>query len=470
MKGLKWILVVTVVVVILGGAGVWIALVKFEWEKPTIQITPDSKYISQKLSFKVEDQKSGVAEVRVEAIQQGRTVPLLKEPFPKGTVRVEKNLAMRPLPQGLKDGEAQIKIFAQDHSWNKGNPVFLERRLMIDTHPPQLSVLGTLHYINQGGAGLVTYQVSEEVPVNGVQVGDLFFPGCPAGKDRYLSYFALPYDVPRDISFTAMAEDQAGNRTKIAFRPVIKAKAFKKDKIQITDGFLKTILPYFTERDPNLKGSPLDIFLILNREQRELDHQQVKKICQETTAKPLWTGPFLRLPNSKPMASFAEDRTYWNNGNEVDRQVHLGIDLASLGQTPIPAANAGMVAFTGPLGIYGNTVLIDHGCGLFSMYSHLSRIETEVKKEVKKGDSIGRSGSTGMAGGDHLHFAMLVGGVFVNPIEWWDEHWIKDNVEIKMKLLDGSSPPESPKEPIKPITKVGKQGKAKKSAKKTSRR
>ena len=470
MKSLKWVVMIAVLIIGLGGVGTWVTLVKFEWEKPTIQLTPDAKYVSQKLSLRVEDQKSGVAEVRVEVVQQGKTIPLLKEQFPKGTPRVEKTLVMRPLPKGLKDGEAQIKVFAQDHSWNRGNPVFLERNVIIDTHPPQLSVLGTLHYINQGGAGLVTYQTSEEVPMNGVQVGDLFFPGYPAGKDRYLAYFALPYDASRDISFTAVAEDQAGNRTKIPFRPIIKPKAFKKDKIQIIDGFLKNILPYFTERDPNLQGSPLEIFLTLNRKQRELDHQQIKKICQETSAKPLWSGPFLRLPNSKPMASFAEDRTYWNNGNEVDRQVHLGVDLASLGQTRIPAANSGKIVFTGPLGIYGNTVVIDHGCGLFSMYSHLSRIETEVKKEVKKGDILGRTGSTGMAGGDHLHFAMLVGGVFVNPIEWWDEHWIKDNVETKMKLLDGSSQPEPPKEPIKPITEVGKQGKTKKSTKKTGRR
>jgi murein DD-endopeptidase MepM/ murein hydrolase activator NlpD len=134
------------------------------------------------------------------------------------------------------------------------------------------------------------------------------------------------------------------------------------------------------------------------------------------------------------MASFAEERTYWYNGKEIDRQVHLGVDLASLAQSPIPAANSGRVVFAGPLGIYGNTVLIDHGCGLFSMYSHLSRIETEVKKEVKKGETLGRTGTTGLAGGDHLHFSVLVNGVFVNPIEWWDEHWIKDNIDKKMKF------------------------------------
>lgn len=431
MKRMKWV-AVAIPIIILAATGTWLVLVKFEWEKPTLQLMPDSRYIGQKLSFKVEDQKSGVAEVLVEAVQQGKTATLMVEHFAKETHRVEKTILMRPLPKGLKDGEAQIRVSVRDHSWNRGNPVVLERSVIIDTHPPQLTVLGALHYINQGGAGLVTYQTSEETPLTGVEVGELFFPGYRAGKDRHLTYFAVPFDAPSDLSASAMAEDQAGNRTKTGFRLILKPKSFKKDKIQITDSFLKTVLPYFTERDQNLHGTPRDIFLTVNRKQREVDHREIKKLCRDTAAKPLWSGPFLRLPNSKPMASFGEDRTYWDGGQEVDRQVHLGIDLASLAQSPVPAANSGRVVFAGPLGIYGNTVLIDHGCGLFSMYSHFSRIETEVKSEVKKGETLGRTGSTGLAGGDHLHFSMMVNGIFVNPIEWWDEHWIKDNIEKKL--------------------------------------
>jgi len=433
MERLRWV-VIGVVAISVIAVGSWVWVVKFEREKPTIKITPDSSYIGQSLTVRVEDQKSGVAEVRVEAVQKGKTVALLSEQFPKGTQKVEKTLAMRPLPRGLKDGETQIKILARDHSWNKGNPVSLERKVVIDTHPPQLNVLGALHYINKGGTGLITYQTSEETPVSGVQVGDFFFPGYPAGKNQYLAYFTLGHISPKDISVSAVAEDRAGNRAKTGFRLIVKSKVIKKDKIQITESFLKKVMPYFTERDSNLAGTPLEVFLTINRKQREADHREIKKICQQTAAQRLWSGPFLRLPNSKPMASFAEDRTYWHNGKKIDRQLHLGVDLASLAQSPIPAANSGIVVFAGPLGIYGNTVMIDHGCGLLSMYSHLSRIETEVKKEVKKGETLGRTGTTGLAGGDHLHFSMLVNGVFVNPIEWWDGHWIKDNIAKKMKL------------------------------------
>lgn len=423
-----------VLTAILAGAGVWVGMTKFEWEKPTLQLLSDSRYVRQKLSFKAEDRRSGIAEVHVEVVQQGKTVTLFVEHFPKETRRIEKTLLLQPLPQGLKEGEAQIRISARDHSWIRNSAV-MERNVMIDTIPPQLSILGAQHYINQGGTGFVTYQTSEETPVNGVQAGDLFFPGCAAGKDRYLAYFAVPYGVPLDVSVSVMAEDRAGNRTKSAFRPIIRHKGFKKDKIQLTESFLKNIVPHFTESNPNLQGTLLDIFLAVNQKQRMADHQKIRELCRNTESKPLWSGPFLRLPNSKPMASFGSVRTYWHEGKQVDQQVHLGIDLASNAHSPIPAANSGRVIFTGPLGIYGNTVMIDHGCGLGSMYSHLSTIETEVKKEVKKGEILGRTGFTGMSSGDHLHFSMLVHGVFVNPIEWWDEHWIKDNIEEKMESL-----------------------------------
>jgi len=412
--------------------------------------------MGKSLAVRVQDQKSGVAELEVDVVQQGKTLNLLSEKFPKKTRLVEKTIPLRPLPKGLRDGAAQIKISAKDHSWNWGNPVTVEKAVVFDTTPPQLNVLGSLHYGNQGGTGVISYQVSEEVPLSGVQVGPNLFPGYDVSQGRHVAYFAIPKDASPQTPFFAVAEDQAENRTQAGFRVAIKPKAFQKDKIQVSDSFLNSLLPYFTQKDPNLKGTPLEIFLAVNRKQREADHQEIKKVCRQTVPKPLWAGPFLRLPNSKPMASFAQDRTYYYDGKEVDRQIHWGVDLASLAQSQVPAANSGRVVFAGPLGIYGNTVVIDHGCGLFSMYSHLSKIEVEVKKEVKKGDSLGRTGSTGMAGGDHLHYAMMVHGVFVNPLEWWDPHWIRDNVDLKMKWFDGPPKPEPVKKAAPPKAKTKK--------------
>ncbi len=112
--------------------------------------------------------------------------------------------------------------------------------------------------------------------------------------------------------------------------------------------------------------------------------------------------------------------------------MHLGQDLASLKKAEVPAANNGLVVFTGPLGIYGKSVILDHGWGLFSLYSHLSEIKTEKGQKLNKGDILGRTGATGMAGGDHLHFSIMVQGKFVDPLEWFDPHWIKDQVDRQL--------------------------------------
>src|SRR5258705_363697 len=148
---------------------------------------------------------------------------------------------------------------------------------------------------------------------------------------------------------------------------------------------------------------------------------------------PLWSGPFVQPRNTKVFSNFAETRTYLYEGQTVDTQVHVGFDLASTKQSPVPAANSGQVAFAGPLTIYGNTVIVDHGLGLQTLYAHLSTIDVKMGDAVTKGQELGRSGSTGLAVGDHLHFEVLVSGVSVTPVEWWDGKWIRDRVNKPLK-------------------------------------
>jgi murein DD-endopeptidase MepM/ murein hydrolase activator NlpD len=434
MKQKRW-MALMIVAVILVGSGIWFGWGKFEGIKPLLQIIPDKNFLGPELTLKVEDVQSGLASVKVEVIQKGKVVSLLDEKPAKGTFRVEKKISLRPLPQGLRDGDAQIRIAVRDRSWIRGNLAVLEKSIVIDSKPPQISVLGGIHYLNQGGAGLIPYQTSEETPTSGVKWENNYFSGFSIGRNHYIAYVAWPCDQSGDGAAAVVAEDRAGNGAQSSLSLKLRPRKFRKDRIQISDGFLSRVLPYFTALDPSLKGTPVEIFLRLNRDERKLDHQKIQEICRLSGMQPLWSGVFLRLPNSKPTAFFGQERAYIYEGKMIDQQVHLGVDLASVNQAPIPAANSGRVIFAGPLGIYGNTVVVDHGCGLFSMYSHLSRIETELKKEVKKGEILGRTGYTGMAGGDHLHFSMLVHGVFVNPVEWWDPHWIRDNIDRKMKAL-----------------------------------
>ncbi len=423
---------ILVIIPILIVVGVGLKLTKFESGKPWVRLKDAGTALGPELVFQAGDAKSGLKTLRAEAEQAGKVLELWSGSLPPATREAERKISLRPLPAGLTDGEALIRITAEDRSWNGGNVTVFEKKMIIDTKPPRLTVLGGPHYVNQGGAGCVAFTADEPPASSGLRVGESEFAGFLSESGRLVTFFALDSGQPADVSFQAFATDTVGNRGSVAFRPNVKKKAFKKDKIEVTDKFLADILPYFKERDASLAGSDLEIYLTLNRDQRAKDAERIRTICRDTAPKMLWSGTFIRLPNSKPMAGFGDERTYSYRGKEIDKQTHLGVDLASLAQSPVPAANAGRVALAGSLGIYGETVILDHGLGLFSLYGHLSRIDVQAGQDAARGAVIGLTGSTGMAGGDHLHFAMIVQGVFVNPVEWWDEHWIHDRILSKV--------------------------------------
>ncbi|MGB7292740.1 MAG: M23 family metallopeptidase, partial [Thermodesulfobacteriota bacterium] len=175
------------------------------------------------------------------------------------------------------------------------------------------------------------------------------------------------------------------------------------------------------------------IFLKVNRDLRKKNNDDIKKIGEKTSEQILWNGEFHQLTNSQVEANFADDRTYFFNGEPIDEQYHLGYDLAVTKRYPVEAANDGVVVFAGDLGIYGNTVILDHGMGISTLYGHLSSIDVNVDDVVKKKQIVGKTGETGLAAGDHLHYGVYVNGVPVRPIEWWDQKWINDNILKKIK-------------------------------------
>ena len=150
---------------------------------------------------------------------------------------------------------------------------------------------------------------------------------------------------------------------------------------------------------PSLQGkTPLEVFIYINSQMRNDNFLTIQKICQKSSPKELWEGTFLRMKNAAPMALFGDKRDYMYNKKVVGESIHSGVDLASTAHANIEAANNGIVVFTGALGIYGNAVIIDHGLGLFSLYGHLSAIDTTVGKNVAKGEKIGLSGTSGLGG------------------------------------------------------------------------
>ncbi|MEN8200415.1 MAG: M23 family metallopeptidase, partial [Thermodesulfobacteriota bacterium] len=334
---------------------------------------------------------------------------------------------------GLKEGVAVIRVEARDHSlrnFMKGNVTEFSHNVTIDTKPPKISIIHSESYIKPGGAGIVIYRAEDSVK-HGVMFNDRLHPGFPLvdeSESKYIAYIALHYSATEISQAVIFAEDSAGNRSKKGFAPILKKANQKKDKINVGDGFLSKKIPEFAERYPEMEGDPLQSYLFANRKVRQMNNQKISELCVTPESKQLWSGSFIRMAGSG-RAGFADHRTYYYKGKEIDKQVHLGMDIASTKHVPIKAAATGKVVYADYLGIYGNMVMLDHGQGVFSLYSHLSQINVGLDDMLNKGDVLGNSGTSGMAGGDHLHFSMLVNGIFVTPKEWWDPNWIAVTIE-----------------------------------------
>ena len=202
-----------------------------------------------------------------------------------------------------------------------------------------------------------------------------------------------------------------------------------------------TRTPDFKVDDPsNLVAS----FLRINRDLRKQNNATITALAAKTSPQMLWKGVFKQLVNTAVEAGFADQRTYFHGKDEIDKQVHLGFDLASTMAAPVQASNRGIIVHADYLGIYGNCVIVDHGMGLQSLYAHLSSIDVKVGDQVELGQTLGRSGATGLAGGDHLHFTMLLGGQAVTPVDWWSAQWIEDRIMRKIREAGPASAPATP--------------------------
>jgi len=451
--GKGWLLVFLVLV----SLGLVVGWKIFSHAAPSIQLRGQLKGIGQStpVALTITDHQHRVKRVQVELRQGERTVPVMDMTLPtppwwefwsragQNKADFTVRLGRKEIPS-LQEGRATLHIAATNDSWGRffrGGRSELWLELPVRFVPPQVQVLSSPHYINQGGAELVVFRVSPGTTESGIQVGDYFFPSWPVKEspaETRLCLFAFPYNVDPKTPARLVARDDAGNQTMSNFTYRVFPKAFRMDAIQVTDDFMARVVPPILSQTPELQdqGNLLRNFLLINGRLRELNAQQLAAYARKTAPHFSWTQPFLQLSKSKVEASFADQRTYYYLGNLIDRQVHLGFDLASTAHTPVVAANDGTVIHTGFLGIYGNAILIDHGCGLQTLYGHLGSMDVRTGERVRRGQVIGRSGQTGLAGGDHLHFTVLLAGIPVNPTEWWDPHWIHDRIAAKLKAYE----------------------------------
>ncbi len=415
----------------------------FEGENPVASLDKTNEYMGQNstIQYSIADQKSGIKSITVYGTQGNLKKLLHTVTFPRasyigqaGPLEQSQSIPFDAKKLGFKDGKLTLTLEAVDFSlqgWLQGNKTTVYKAITVDTKPPRIEILHGEKYIIPGGAGIAIYRLSDSDTKHGVLVNGRFNPGFLIGDgrdDTFISFFGLPFDTKKIDSLKITALDKAGNIANFPFSTVYKNDRKKKDKINVSDGFLNRKIPEFQQHYQEMSGSLLEKYLYINNTVRKQNNRQISELCNNPLKDRLWQGRFLRMAGSS-RAGFADYRTYFFNGKAIDNQTHLGMDIASTRRADIRAANRGVVIFADYLGIYGNMVMIDHGQGVFSLYSHLSQINSAVGDKVDQQTVLGLTGTTGMAGGDHLHFSMLVNGVFVTPKEWWDQHWIDVTID-----------------------------------------
>lgn len=347
--------------------------------------------------------------------------------------------------QGLVAGPATIRVSVwRARTWLRNpDPQIGELMLPVRLVPPRVEVLSIQHYPRQGGSEAVAYRLGESVARHGVEAGAFFFPGYPlpgGAAGEHFALFAVPLQSSGDTTIRLVVTDDVGNRTERAFVDRLLPSEPRHDTINVSDSFISRVAPEIEANSTGLDQglSLVERYVAINSELRVRNRREIADLAAETEPRFLWQGPFSTLPNGQVMARFGDRRTYFYDGREVDRQDHLGYDLASVKRSPVPAANAGVVVMARFLGIYGNVVVIDHGYGLMSLYGHLSSFEVAVGDRVERGQTLGRTGQTGLAGGDHLHFGVFLHGVATDPVEWLDEDWIRNRLLAKLSPAGGA--------------------------------
>lgn len=441
-----WLGIIAVAVALAAG---WFAVDRLEGSAPRVT-APDEIIVGQapkRIEIGLEDTESGIRGISARLLHEAGSRSLLQEAYPGdlfqggevGRRKTRLVLEFDAASAGAPDGNATLVLQVRDWSWRdglSGNRNEVSIPVVIDTRPPDVAVESGITYVHRGGSAAAVYSVGEPVDMDGVQVGDSFFPGYPhpsGDAGRRIAIFAVPVEAPAAPQVDVIARDRAGNQGSSPFPAKVLESSFRDSQITISEDFVNRVATPLA-RNAGLDGAdPGETFRRVNEDLRSRSETTIREsLAASNQSEKLWDDAFEQLENSQVTSRFAEHRTYVMDDLPISQARHYGFDLASVAQAPITAAAAGVVAYAGDLGIYGGCVVIDHGLGVASLYGHLSKIDVRSGEKVRKGQTLGRSGRTGLAGGDHLHFAILVGDDYVNPLEWWDPKWLRSHIDVRL--------------------------------------
>lgn len=408
----------------------------FEREAPKVSI-PQTIYWNLKspLQIPISDNHS-IGKYSVELNDGGKITPLA-EATANGQKGVTLNLMYPKNGMTPSSKEPKIVVKVSDNSfWNffMPNSTTIESKLICDTTPPTLSVVSSSYSISKGGSAVVVFEAKDaglkEAYVK--TASGKIFKAQPFVKNGFYVCVIGWGLKEQNFSASVAASDKAGNTASVQIPFYLKDVAYKQSRLELKDDFLNQKI---TELSSGMKGvqnaAGLDKFMYVNNTLRGENEKLIAEITSridDNVASSFFTEPFLPIKNASVVGSFGDFRSFYIGDKLVSESYHKGIDFASLKEASIVAPNKGVTVYAGNNGIYGNTVILYHGMGLFTLYSHCSSFAVKVGDVVERGKEIAKTGTSGLAFGDHLHYGVIAQGVEVRPVEWLDSNWIKLNV------------------------------------------
>ena len=433
---------------LLVAGGLW--WLKFERHPPQASLVTPVEALGRAtpIDLDVRSDSPGIRAVTVRLSIGGAGYELLSETYAtsgwrgSGLTEQRLHIAVDLLPLKMPEGSGTLDVFVDTYAWHlmaAPRGPRLSVPITVDLTPPRIELLTTQHNVRLGGVELAVFRQSPDTVRSGIQVDKYFFPsttGHFADAGVALAFFAIPQDLSADVQPRLVARDAAGNQRDVALPCAIKPRQFRERTLEVDDAFLARKVPELEEENRlPIAADLVQGYLHVNGELRRQNEARIQELTTQSARAPLWSGVFHRQSNAAPLSAFADRRTYTYKGEVIDHQTHLGYDLASLKSSPVEATQDGVVVFAGSLGIYGNTVILDHGLGIFSLYGHLSTFAVTQGDRATATQTLGQTGETGLAGGDHLHFSIMLHGVHVDPVEWWDAHWLRDHITPKLTLF-----------------------------------
>jgi len=445
-------------ILLLGGilAGAWYIYTSPEFERVAPKIESDkSVYWNRKDPLKIKISDNVAIKSYEVALSDGKKSVVIEQDMLDPGIK-EKMIEVK-YPRGkVLDPKAKhykVAVKVSDRSmWNmfEGNSAAKSMNIIVDYKRPNVNILSNSRMINQGGSALVVFQADDEnMDQLYVLANKNKFKPQPYKKEGYYAVLVAWPFTNETFDAKIVATDLAGNRREVHIPFYHGNPRYKTSYIKATDKFIDGKITDLASSDPDYATitDRLEKLKAINETMRLKNEALIHKMSRHVSDEMLdrWKiKKFYPLRNGKKVASFGDHRYYYygSKNNIVSESYHVGYDLASNSMANIKVSNPGKVVFADDNGIYGNMPLIDHGLGLYTLYGHCSQLLVNEGDEVHTGQTIAKTGMTGLAMGDHLHFGILVQGIEVRPVEWFDPSWINKFINKVFKQADDIiSPP-----------------------------